>query len=283
MENLSAQPIQTTQPLQQNPPIQPVLIPEKPKTNSTMIGLVVLACLIVFGFGGFYLGKQFSSTPKTSSENLPNPTPTQISQTTTSQSPTSGTQTPSGAKTYTIQTLGLQYQLPPSLAKLGDLKQEIVPGEKGNQLCLTFPRQTTWLVKTVYAGGAHCPIVHFGFGTTSTNFEAGRSGGFTDFQGFEITDGKYYGRFPMNKLIDISSDIVKEIKNPNGITILKILGKKYDVGGGMTPFPYEGSIGALVNIENNSTYQGITLQLELTDGYTEKEFDQILSSLKFVN
>lgn len=64
MENQEVQPIQTTQSLSQNPPIQSVIIPEKPKTNFATIGLVALACLIVFGFGGYYLGKQAPNSQK---------------------------------------------------------------------------------------------------------------------------------------------------------------------------------------------------------------------------
>lgn len=71
MENLSTQPIQTTQTLPQNSPIQPILIPEKPKTNFTMIGLVVLACLIVFGFGGYYIGHQSSVVNQNTGKDLP--------------------------------------------------------------------------------------------------------------------------------------------------------------------------------------------------------------------
>lgn len=277
MENQNNATDQNTQQIEQNPVSQPIITPEKPKMNYLMIGGIIVACLVFFGFGGYYLGKQSSNSQKYADGQ---PLPTQSTQNNPSTIPLPTSETSNGLKSYSIKSLGLEYQLPPSLSKFGNLTDETIPGEKGNQFCITFPRKTSWLVKTVYAGGAHCPIVHFGFGTTSIDYEAGRSGGFTDFQGFEITNGKYYGRFPGNKTFEIPSDIVEEVKNPNGITLLKIRGKKYEKG--PSPFVYEGSIGALVNIANNPNYRGIAIQLELSEGYTEKEFDKILSSLKFV-
>lgn len=83
---------QNTQQMGQNPVNQPVMSPEKPKTNYLMIGGIILACLVVFGFGGYYLGKKSSSlflqqptdqqyqiTPTITSQiNNPTATPTTI-------------------------------------------------------------------------------------------------------------------------------------------------------------------------------------------------------------
>jgi len=52
---------QTTQRMGQNPINQPVVSPEKPKLNYLMIAGIILGCFIVFGFGGYYLGKQSSN------------------------------------------------------------------------------------------------------------------------------------------------------------------------------------------------------------------------------
>lgn len=49
---------QNSQQVGQNPVNQPVITPEKPKTNYLMIGGIVLVCFVLFGFGGYYLGKQ---------------------------------------------------------------------------------------------------------------------------------------------------------------------------------------------------------------------------------
>lgn len=75
---------QNVQQVGQNPVNQPVIQPEKPKTNYLLISGVVLACFIVFGFGGYYLGKQGlnnsaqsnlvpSYNSPTITENLPTP------------------------------------------------------------------------------------------------------------------------------------------------------------------------------------------------------------------
>lgn len=50
----------------QNPSGQPVVLPEKPKVNYPLIGGVVLVCFLIFGFGGYYLGKQSSTQPSQS-------------------------------------------------------------------------------------------------------------------------------------------------------------------------------------------------------------------------
>lgn len=56
---------QNTQQIGQNPVNQPVITSEKPKTNYLLIGGVVLVSFVVFGFGGYYLGKQSNNTSTT--------------------------------------------------------------------------------------------------------------------------------------------------------------------------------------------------------------------------
>ena len=63
MENQIKADKQNTQQIGQNPLSQPVLTPEKPKTNYLLIGGVVLVCFVLFGFGGYFLGKKSSSLP----------------------------------------------------------------------------------------------------------------------------------------------------------------------------------------------------------------------------
>jgi len=58
MENQTNVSDQNTQQIGQNPVSQPVQIPEKPRINYLIISLVVLICFVVFGVGGYYLGKQ---------------------------------------------------------------------------------------------------------------------------------------------------------------------------------------------------------------------------------
>lgn len=49
--------------MEQNNISQPVNSPEKIKTNWPLIGGIVMACFVVFGYGGYYLGKESTSTP----------------------------------------------------------------------------------------------------------------------------------------------------------------------------------------------------------------------------
>lgn len=63
---------QNTQQIGQNPIGQSVSIPEKPKKNYVIIGTAVLVCFVIFGFGGYYLGKQSSRNSETVSNNTLN-------------------------------------------------------------------------------------------------------------------------------------------------------------------------------------------------------------------
>jgi|GEM_PF-6890461 len=87
MENQTNIGNQNTQQIGQNPVSQPVNSSEKTKTNYLLIGGIVLACFVVFGFGGYYLGKQSSS----SSNILDN----EQSQTNPTTTPKTNTQIPS--------------------------------------------------------------------------------------------------------------------------------------------------------------------------------------------
>lgn len=62
MENQMNVADQNTQQIGQNQVSQPVMTPENPKANYLMIGGIILVCFVIFGFGGFYLGKQSSNS-----------------------------------------------------------------------------------------------------------------------------------------------------------------------------------------------------------------------------
>lgn len=89
MENQTGIGNQHTQQLEQNPINQPVISPGKPRINYLLISGVVLACFIVFGIGGFYLGRQSTSSQQNSSPTQEVPSPTE---TTTTVIPTSQNQ-----------------------------------------------------------------------------------------------------------------------------------------------------------------------------------------------
>lgn len=92
MENQINSEDHNTQQMSQNPVGQPVLTPEKPKTKYVQIGGIVLVCFVIFGFGGYYLGKRSNNPPVAiqSSNTLPLPI-SQTSTPTTSQNVTSTT------------------------------------------------------------------------------------------------------------------------------------------------------------------------------------------------
>lgn len=75
MESQTNSQDQNTQHADQSPLVQPVVSPEKPKINYLMIGGIVLVCFLVFGLGGYYLGRQSSSQQAVDySQRSPNPT-----------------------------------------------------------------------------------------------------------------------------------------------------------------------------------------------------------------
>ena len=66
---------QNAQQIGKNPINQPAVSPEKPKLNYLVIAGIILACFIVFGFGGYYLGKQ-SLNPGSNSSGIQDSTGT---------------------------------------------------------------------------------------------------------------------------------------------------------------------------------------------------------------
>lgn len=63
MENQINMGYQNTQQIGQKPINHPVQIPEQPKMNLKVVGIMIFVCLVIFGIGGFFLGKK-SLTPK---------------------------------------------------------------------------------------------------------------------------------------------------------------------------------------------------------------------------
>lgn len=189
-------------------------------------------------------------------------------------------------QTYTLSKINLEIKLPPELSRLGNLKEEIIAGEKGTVFCASFPAKISLLVKNVYAGGMGCNVYTFGIGGTSFDFEAGRSSFFTDYQGFVIEDGKYLAKFVGGQKVEIRKDLVKEITNRYGVKILRVIGRKQSDP--ESPFPVpgtpgEGWVGAFVNIPGNVGYSGIVVQMKLEDDLNIDLFDQILSTFRFDN
>jgi|GEM_PF-737824 len=205
------------------------------------------------------------------------------------------TTTPSVAKdktanwrTHTVKTISLEFKLPPSFDKYGDFSETSYPGQKGSELCATFPSQSTFnFIKPVSAGGNFCYISIFGLATTSLDYMAGRGGSFSDLQGYTFENNKYFAKLNQNvdKKFEIPSNLAKELTSDYGIKILRVIGKNSTSGewqGPISGTPGDGSIGAILNT-TNKTYPGITIVMNLKDGLDENTFDQILSTFKFTN
>lgn len=75
MENQINVSDQNTQQIGQNSANKPISIQEKPRANYLVIGIVILVCFTVFGFGGYYLGKQSSQNITGERRNQISPTP----------------------------------------------------------------------------------------------------------------------------------------------------------------------------------------------------------------
>ncbi|KKQ24433.1 MAG: hypothetical protein US39_C0016G0046 [Microgenomates group bacterium GW2011_GWC1_37_12b] len=280
MENQINEGSQNTQQIGQSPVSQPVSMSEKPKVNYWMISTVVLVLLAVGFTGGYF----FKSISEKRQSYVPQPTPNNYSDIQPTTKPTiteQPTTTNSNWKTYSLKTIGLEFKLPPIFNSYGEMKEEIKPGEKGTQLCMTFAKKTSFLlVKPAFAGGSFCDINYFGFGTVSLDYEAGRGGGFTDLLGFAIEDGKYYARQNLNRKFEIPANLVREVSSQDGVKVLKIIGKYSTTGEWQGPIagtPGDGRIGALVNT-TNTLYPGIAIEMELSGSLTEEVFDQVLSS-----
>jgi hypothetical protein len=82
---------QNVHPFGKNPVSQPAPVLDKPKTNFITIAVVVIVSSLIFGFGGYYLGKKSSNfqsyiatIPETSSPaSSPNPTSFEVGSTNT--------------------------------------------------------------------------------------------------------------------------------------------------------------------------------------------------------
>lgn len=118
---------QNTQPVGQNPVAQPTAM-EKPKISFVAMLATGLVCSLVFGLGGYFLGRQSiqSLSTNTSGNNsiIPSEPPATIS-----PSPISVMMP--GWKNSTIPSIGLIFQYPPNLEFVSDINNStVLAGEK---------------------------------------------------------------------------------------------------------------------------------------------------------
>ena len=79
---------QDTQQIGQNPINQTLPAPKKPKMNYLVIACTVIACFIIFGIGGYYLGTRKNNTFQNSQRPIPSPTSSVTTETPSATNPT---------------------------------------------------------------------------------------------------------------------------------------------------------------------------------------------------
>jgi len=129
MENQMNVRNQNNQQIGQNPVNQPVMAQEKRKTNYLMISGIVLVCFVVFGSGGYYLGKQSLSTSQQYTNNQNNTTATNMPEASPTQYIPSPSTPPTKAslKTYTSKLEKLSFQYPSDWKEI-PYDQSNIPG-----------------------------------------------------------------------------------------------------------------------------------------------------------
>lgn len=259
----------------------------KRQKGTSLIAVILIIIVVLFVLISSYLlltKNRSNSTGNT----VPNLIP---SVTKTAGTPTTGAKiTPTtDLKTYTNFNLGFEFKYPPSLEKDLKLKEEYLQGEIGQMYCLTLSKgQSFELIPPVLAGGAACSINGFGISGASVDFAAGREGGFTDNQGFQVEGSDIFFKFVGGqKFLIPKKAIVSDSKNPNGVQIVRVKGiNEYnEVRGTSIPVPGtpgEGKLGGLINL-NSKAFPGIAVVLDLENGQSETTFDQILATFKFLN
>lgn len=187
-----------------------------------------------------------------------------------------------------FETLGLEFKVPTYLSMMDYPKGFETKGETGTQFCVQYLKSdiTSFLIKKANAGGGACFPESFGIGTTSIDYQAGRMGGFGDVQGYMFEDGKYYAKTVSGKTFEIPNELVSEITNPNGIKILQVTGADSIPSSEDVPAfpilgtPGSGRIGAIINIQGNAKYTGITFEMKIDDKLTPEVFKEILDTVK---
>ncbi len=248
--------------------------------SNTAILIVVLFFIVLGGAWHFYGQRQATPSDSVVVEVQPSLTP--------SASPVA---TPvivapyakqEGWITYMLPSVHLSFDLPGRSKSLGTLREQIVKGESGTQLCGQFTG-----VKVASGSGAlqskYCftrPNDFLSIGTTSSDYAAGRSGQITDLQGFTEENGNIKLKFVGGSTADIPNLPMQTITTSDGVAVLRIDGKS-DSEGGPTLQNSLGDRVALIVNTNSPTYPGIVFVFERTIGYVPAEIDQIIASMHF--
>lgn len=244
--------------------------------------LVFIALTLFFGYQ-YTILRYATKIGNEPSEVMPTIT-TAVDQIETSVSPIQD-QTNSGWQTITSDVLGVELMVPATLTPDQNNMGE-VPGEIGFQYCLTYNGDLSLrLIPQVQAGGGPCDGGTLTLGAVTTDYEAGRGGGFGDMQSFRVKDGTFLITRPPSQEFEISPTLVREMTNQYNMKILMITGmdertEMFPDGIPVLGTPGEGKIGAIINLPNNSQYAGFTLQMEINKSDDRRVFDQILESIR---
>ena len=115
--------------------------------------------------------------------------------------------------------------------------------------------------------------------SNSSDFSAGRGGGFGDYSGYIAKSGEYYllnnQGLPASEPIDRM--LAYETFNSHGLGYLIVLGEDTDDPGVLLS---AGSVGAIINSANKK-YPAIIVIMKISDKSTMKDFETILSTFKF--
>lgn len=264
--------------LQQGAPQQlPTPSATSNKLNPLFLGIGAVILLGVGLLGGYLFR---GNSNEHISENMYQQT--QLSPTSYATSPTS-TPTDQTAtwKVYTIKEVSMQFKLPPVFK---DVKEQVVAGQKGTQICLEPAEKSAFIIQKAYAGGG-CNSNYSSnlrIGTTSVDYQQGRSGSFTDLQGFVLQNGKYLGKFVNGQTVELPQNSLTKITNGNGVEVLKVKGKFNPDDGPSLMNSLGDNTGIIVNT-HSATYPGMTMAIKLTNDVTEDTINQIISSIKFTN
>ena len=238
---------------------------QKSKSKYFFFGFLAVSSIVAFLVGGYFIGKDKANKDPniiTTKDDV-NITPFEIPN------------DPDKWTAYEIKAVDMEIKLPDKLVKLGDWKEYEKEGEKGSIVCFSIK----------LSEGASCSGEALIIGGSSTDFEEGREGLFTDLQGFTKENGIYFVKTVGGNKFELKDAKFKEFGNENGVEIIKILGENQTVEGNELPVagtPGEGYLGAIINTKNKK-YPGLSIQLDLNSDISEFEFDQILKSLKFTN
>lgn len=252
------------------------IIPDKPKVNYMILGIVVSVCFLIIGFGGYYLGLH-SSYSKSIVTNRPNqiyPTsPLNQNGSNTMVSP--NTDLNNNWKTYSNSSLGIQFEYPGfiTLSESDTTSTTVASGVR------------TGDIFNIYLTDAltHPDIT---MGGISKNFSEGRGGAFYDTQGYIERDGNFYCIKQDHEYL-IRKNLVTKISNPNGVEMLIInsgLSEPNPAGEENCTEPDFGNIGVLINLHNNQNYTGMGILYTKSNQILNNDaFNKILSSFKYTN